>query len=207
MKILQAACILCIPLTLDAACGTVACVPGNNIACSMTCVSVTLPDTTALYENNAAVIGNTPPTQTIDFENIQPDQVSKQTFPFTVGTFNPNGNVTIAATDSSKQANFVLISPSSSSQIPFTVEYEDCAGTTTDISNNNTVTLLPSHASMVLTSGLSTGTAPCHPYLSVSAPGAGAGQLTFTIPAVTPGNEPGGGTYTDTVSLLVTADN
>ena len=208
MKILQGICLLCAPLALDAACGSIPCSPQNNTACSVSCVSVTLPDTTALYENNAAVIGTTAPTQTINFGTIQTNQSNTQTFNFTVGTFNPGGNVTIAATDSSGQTNFVLTNTAtSSSTIGFNVQYKDCSGVTSNIANRNTLTLLPSQSSMVITSGFPSGTAPCRPYVSGLTPGSGVGQLIFTIPAATPGNQPAGGIYTDTVNLLVTADN
>ncbi len=191
-----------------------ACTPGPNVSCATGTLSVSVTNATALYENGTAIIGSSAPAVNINLTPtpILPSQGATQTYPITVGTFDPLGSVQIVGSDSTGQSGFALKN-STGNTLGFTLQYQDCgpAGQQHTLTPNSTLTLTPAQSSMVVTSGFPSGCAPCHPYASSSCgtgtPGNGAGQLTFTIPTPGDSNQPAGGDYTDTVTLTITALN
>ncbi len=212
MKVYPLALMLCMPLALDATCGSVACNPSDDNACAVSCMTVTVENATALYEGDVPVIGGTAPTQNIDFQTIDPAQGAVKDFSFTVGTFDPGSPVSVSAEDSAGSAHFgfALKNAATQQMIGFDMQYQDCSDPDGlylhAVPYNTPFPLSASQASMVAVSDYPNGTAPCHPYVSGTQVGHGAGQLIFTIPPATPGGEPAGGDYTDTVTFTVNAD-
>jgi hypothetical protein len=126
-------------------------------------------------------------------------------YAFTVGTFNPMGTVLIHATDDSGQTQTAFaLHDTNGHYIPLDISYVDCISTTPHTLTTTDLSLTALQSSMVITSGYPNGSAPCHPYSGATI-GNGAGQLSFTIPALTSGSYVAG-TYTDTVTLTVTAN-
>ncbi len=211
MKISTLCLGLCPLLLATSTYAAVTCVPADDNACAVSSLSVTVNNTPALYYGNDNPITGTPPDETIHFGTLPLHMTAPvvANFDVTLGTFNPDGGVTLSMADNegSSGFGFAMKNPVSGNLIGFEIQYHDCNDPNSsflhDIPYNTPISLNASQSSMVAIN-YPTGTAPCHPYQLSATPGNGAGQLIFTIPAGAD-DSAAGGDYSDNVTLTVNA--
>ena len=197
---------MCLPAGLYATCGAVPCSPGANNACSVSCVTVSVPNATVLYYGDTPITTGTATPETIDFGILQSGQDAVKTFEMTAGTFSAASGVTVSARDDSGKSDFTLLNKDAPDQtIGFNLQYVDCSSTVPHpLAYGTPLSLTAGQSAMVAITDFPNGTAPCHPYQGNPTAGNGAGQLIFTIPAANM-TRAAGGDYTDQVTLTIQA--